>query len=98
MSRPWRKIIRRDTRLDEKASLTHTSFSWSATYEHKLTLECGHTQTRRGHTEPPKNKVICKLCERRLAPVSVEGIEHGVFDRTLKTSPKGAAIVSALVR
>lgn len=94
----WRKIIRRDTDWLETASLSGRSFSWRATYEHKLTLECGHTQRRRGHSEPPKTKVICKLCERGKPHVSVDGIEHGVFDRTLTSDPKGAAVVAAIVK
>jgi hypothetical protein len=60
MARTWRKIIRRDTTWEEKASLTTRTFSWSATYRHKLTLECGHTQIRRGYSDPPKTQVICK--------------------------------------
>lgn len=95
--RPWRKIHRRDTRWLESASLTSRTFSWSATYEHKLTLECGHTQRRTGYSDPPKYKVICKECERRIAPKSIEGIKPGVFDRTEKASPKGAAVVETLM-
>lgn len=96
-NRPWRKIHRRDTNWSEKASLTSRTFSWSATYEHKLTLECGHTQIRRGYSQPPSTKVICKDCEAGKEPVSIEGIEPGVFDKTRKTAPKGAAIVDAMI-
>lgn len=98
LAAPWRPIIRRDTNWSERASLSGRRFSWSATYEHRLTLECGHVQTRSGHSPPPKHKVKCKSCLRRLAPtVDMATVEHGVFDHTRKRPPKGAALVEALM-
>lgn len=80
--RPWRKIIRRDTKWEEKGSFTGRTISLQASYHHTLTLDCGHKQIRRGYTDPPKHNVICKECEKGVEPVSIEGIKHGVFDET----------------
>ncbi len=93
MARPWRKIVRRDTSAEERASISRRTFSWSSTDVHKLTLECGHVQTRRG-MDPPKTKVICKDCERGKAPVEVM-VEPGVSDRSF--GPPKNLMANALI-
>lgn len=86
--RPWRKIVRRDTRTEERASHSRRTFSWWATEVHTLTLECGHTQVRRGDRySVPKKKVICKCCERGEAPVPVT-VDPGVFEEPTPRMPR----------
>ncbi len=75
--RKWRKIVRRDTTYEEKTSF-YRGFSWRRTEVHTLTLECGHTQQRRG-SYCPTTEVICKDCEAGKRRKKVKA-EPGVFD------------------
>lgn len=78
--RPWRKIVRRESRYENHESFRGRSYSFRAVRVHTLYLECGHTQERRGYCDPPKHKVICKDCEAGQPAVPVE-VEPGFEDK-----------------
>jgi hypothetical protein len=80
--RPWRNIVRTDKIFEEKVSETSRTYNWNKVEVSTLTLECGHTQVRRGYS-CPSTKVVCKDCEagKRKKKVTVE---HGVFDHRHK--------------
>jgi len=66
------KIVRIVSTCEERSSIRGRSYSWSCTYVHTITGECGHVKVARGMSHPKKS-FLCHDCRDGKPRVEVTG-------------------------